>query len=311
MHLCRAHVLVGETVSTSSEHALKSLVSVVHPDGTVMIKDLVVNLTIGAERDYAAEFAISVAEVFSAHIAGIAFAYEPVLPPSVMGGIPANYIEAQRADAEKAASDAVARYEEKARLAGVSVESRVMGASLAGASDLFGRVARRFDLSVVGQAEPDKVAAEDLIIETALFESGRPVVVVPYIQRAGLTLDRVMIGWDGSKNAARAIADALPFLSRAKSVDVVIVASDGVKSDELPGADIAQHLARHGLTVEVKRIVSGGIDVANTVLSYAADSAIDFIVMGGYGHSRLREFILGGATRGILTSMTVPVLMSH
>jgi nucleotide-binding universal stress UspA family protein len=276
-----------------------------------MIKDLVVNLTIGAERDYAAEYAVSIAQTFSAHIAGIAFAYEPVLPPTIMGGIPANYIDAQRAETEKAAGEAVARYEERARRAGLSAESRVMGASIAGASDLFGRVARRFDLSVVGQAEPDKVAPEELIIEAALFESGRPVVVVPYIQRDGLKLDRVMIGWDGSRNAARSIGDAMPFLARAKSVDVVIVASEGVKSDELPGADIAQHLARHGMKVEVKRIVTGGIDVANTVLSYAADSSIDFIVMGGYGHSRLREFILGGATRGILTSMTVPVMMSH
>jgi nucleotide-binding universal stress UspA family protein len=278
-----------------------------------MIKDLVVNLTIGAERDYAADYAVSIAiaEAFAAHIAGIAFAYEPVLPPTIMGGIPANYIESQRADSEKAAGEAVARYEEKARRAGLSAESRVMGASIAGASDLFGRVARRFDLSVVGQAEPDKVAPEELIIESALFESGRPVVVVPYIQRDGLKLDRVMIGWDGSRNAARSIADAMPFLARAGSVDVVIVASEAVKSDELPGADIAQHLARHGLKVEVKRIVTAGIDVANTVLSYAADSSIDFIVMGGYGHSRLREFILGGATRGMLTSMTVPVMLSH
>lgn len=276
-----------------------------------MIKDLVVNLAIGAERDYAADYAVSIAETFAAHIAGIAFAYEPALPPTIMGGIPANFIDAQRAEAEKAASEAVSRYEEKARRAGLSAESRVMGASLAGAADLFGRVARRFDLSVVGQAEPDKVAPEELIIEAALFESGRPVVVVPYIQRDGLKLDRVMIGWDGSKNATRAIADALPFLARARAVDIVIVAAEGVKSDELPGADIALHLARHGLKVELKRIVTGGIDVANTVLSYAADSSIDFIVMGGYGHSRLREFILGGATRGILTSMTVPVLMSH
>jgi len=276
-----------------------------------MIKDLLVNLTIGAERDYAADYAVSIAEAFAAHIAGIAFAYEPVVPPTIMGGIPANYIEAQRADAEKAAGEAVARYEEKARRAGLSAESRVMDASIAGASDLFGRMARRFDISVVGQAEPEKVAPEELIIEAALFESGRPVVVVPYIQRDGLKLDRVLIGWDGSRNAARSIGDALPLLALAKSVDVVMVASDKVKSDELPGADIAEHLARHRLKVEVKRMPSGGIDVANALLSYAADASIDFIVMGGYGHSRLREFILGGATRGILTSMTVPVMMSH
>ena len=79
----------------------------------------------------------------------------------------------------------------------------------------------------------------------------------------------------------------------------------------MPGADMAHHLARHGLNVELKRIVDGGGDVASAILSHAADSSADLIVMGGYGHSRLREYVLGGATRGILTSMTVPVLMSH
>jgi nucleotide-binding universal stress UspA family protein len=103
----------------------------------------------------------------------------------------------------------------------------------------------------------------------------------------------------------------MPFLKKAKAVDVVIVASDRPKSDEIPGADIGQHLARHGLKIEVKRIVATDTDVANTILSHAADTSADFLVMGGYGHSRLREFILGGATRGILSSMTLPTLMSH
>ena len=98
---------------------------------------------------------------------------------------------------------------------------------------------------------------------------------------------------------------------KAKAIDVVIVASDRPKSDEIAGADIGQHLARHGLKVEVKRIVATDTDVADTLLSHAADTAADFMVMGGYGHSRLREFVLGGATRGILSSMTIPVLMSH
>ena len=89
------------------------------------------------------------------------------------------------------------------------------------------------------------------------------------------------------------------------------VASEPAKSDEMPGADIAQHLARHGVTVELKRIVTAETDVASTILSHAADSSADFLVMGGYGHSRLREFILGGMTREILASMTIPVLMSH
>jgi nucleotide-binding universal stress UspA family protein len=120
-----------------------------------------------------------------------------------------------------------------------------------------------------------------------------------------------MVAWDAGRNAARAIADALPFLAKAKAIDVVIVASERPKSDEVPGADIGQHLARHGLKVDVKRIVATDTEIADTLLSHAADTGADFMVMGGYGHSRLREFVLGGATRGVLSSMTIPVLMSH
>jgi nucleotide-binding universal stress UspA family protein len=276
-----------------------------------MIKDLVVNLSAGDGADPASDYAISVADAFRAHAFGIAFAYEPILPPSVMGGLPPEIIESQRAEGENAANAVIARFEESARRAGLSAQSRMIPASLAGAADLFGRIARRFDLSVVRQAEPDTVAPQELIIEAALFESGRPVLVVPYIQKQGLKLDRVLVCWDASRNAARAIADAMPFLRRSKAIDVIVVATERPKSDELPGADIAHHLARYELEVDLKRIVSGGTDVASTILSYAADSAADFIVMGGYGHSRLREFILGGVTRGILSAMTVPTLMSH
>ena len=148
------------------------------------------------------------------------------------------------------------------------------------------------------------------MIEGALFEFGRPLVVVPYIQKRGLTLERVLACWDGSRTAARAIADAMPFLERAKAVDVVIVAEER-KSDEMTGANMSEHLARHGVAANVKRIAKGDIAIEDALLSYAADSGADFMVMGGYGHSRLREFILGGVTRGILASMTVPVLMSH
>jgi nucleotide-binding universal stress UspA family protein len=275
-----------------------------------MIKDLIVNLTVGG-RDVAGPYAISIAEAFGAHAAGVAFSYEPVIPPTIIGSIPASLIEQQRAENDKAAADAIGKFDAAAQRAGVSFESRMVSASLAGAGDRFGEMARRFDVSVIAQSEPDKVAPEELIVEGALFGSGRPVVVVPYIQKAPLKLDRVMVAWDASRNAARAVGDAMPFLKRAKAVEVVIVASERSKSDEVPGADIGQHLARHGLAVEVKRIVATDTDVASTLLSHAADSSADFMVMGGYGHSRLREFILGGATRGILASMTVPTLMSH
>ena len=186
-----------------------------------------------------------------------------------------------------------------------------MTSTVAGAANRFAEIARRFDLSVVAQAQPDAVGSEALIVEQALFDSGRPVMVVPYIQTAPFKADRVMLCWDGSRPAARAAGDAMPILARAQVVEVFTIESGKLKSDEFPGADIAEHLAHHGLNVKVSRTVSGDVDIANVILSHAADSGADLLVMGGYGHSRVREFILGGATRGILASMTVPTLMSH
>jgi len=275
-----------------------------------MIKDIVVNLGLG-ERDPAGVFAISVAEAFEAHVMGVAFAYEPVIPGTVMGGIPPEFIESQRAESEQKARAAIARFEETARRAGVSAESRTLSASISGAADQLGRIGRRFDLVVVGQPERDKAMPDEVVDEGVLFESGRPVIFVPYIQKGGLKLDRVMICWDGGRAATRAIADAMPLLHKTKQVEIVIVSDKPGKKDEVTGADLGQHLARHGLKVDVKRITSPDIDVPSTILSYAADTSADMIVMGGYGHSRLREFVLGGATRGLLESMTVPVLMSH
>src|SRR5215470_3214886 len=166
-----------------------------------MVKDLVVNLAVGESRGDPGTFAVSVAEAFGAHIAAIAFAHDPILPATLMGGIPADFIESQRAEAEAAASAAVARFEEAARRAGVSAESRLLAASIAEASDQFGRIPRRFDLAVVGQAEPEKASPEELIAQTALFEGGRPVLIVPYIQEAEPKLAKVLVCWDGSRAA--------------------------------------------------------------------------------------------------------------
>ncbi len=181
-----------------------------------MVKDIVVNLTGGAPQEFAADYAISLAQLFDAHIAGVGFIYEPVIPGTVLGGIPTDLIEAQREENTKAAKAATSRFEAAAGRAGLSAEVRIIDASVAGAADLFGRIARRFDLAVVGQARPKEGASEELLIEGALFESGRPVVVVPYVQTQGVTLNRVLVLWDGSRPATRAIADALPFLRHAE-----------------------------------------------------------------------------------------------
>jgi nucleotide-binding universal stress UspA family protein len=276
-----------------------------------MIKDIVVNLGIGERTNQAGDYAVSVAAAFDAHLAGIAFLYDPIVPISGAGYIPADVIENQERDNTAAAKAALDRFAAASKRAGISAEPLTMSSSLAGVAEQFSRLARRFDLSVVGQAEPETSGAEVVIAEAALFESGRPVIIVPYIQKEPLKLDQVMVCWDGSRSAARAIGDAVPLLTRSKRVEIVIVTNERGKQDEIAGADIGAHLARHGLNVEVRRTVLGDIDVADVLLSHAADSGCDFMVMGGYGHSRWREFVLGGVTRSIFRSMTVPVLMSH
>jgi nucleotide-binding universal stress UspA family protein len=275
-----------------------------------MIKDLAVNLALGARRDPAGDFAISVAQEFEAHVAGIAFAYEPVIA-GTMSGISSSFIDAQRAESEAAAKAAIERFDDAARRNGLSAETHVLSATLGGAPEQFASIARRFDLSVIAQAESGKAGPDKLLIEGVLFGSGRPTLVVPYIHKTGLKLDRVICCWDGSRIAARSIGDSMPFLKRSKNVDLLVVETKKVKTEEVTGADMGEHLARHGLNVEVKRLASPDVDIADTILSHAADSAADLIVMGGYGHSRLREFVLGGTTRGILATMTVPTLMSH
>jgi len=276
----------------------------------IMIKDIVVNLGLGT-RDPAGEYAISVAAAFEAHLLGIAISFEPIIPGTVMGGIPPEIIEGQRSESNKKAHAAISRFEKAATRAGVSSDSRILSTSISGAADQLGRIGRRFDLIVVGQPDRKASAPDEIVDEGVLFGSGRPVIFVPFIQKGGMTLDRIMICWDGSRAASRAVADALPLLKKAKQVEIVIVSDKPGRADEMPGADLGQHLARHGLKVEIKHITSPDIDVASTILSHAADSSADMIVMGGFGHSRLREFILGGVTRGLLESMTVPLLMSH
>jgi nucleotide-binding universal stress UspA family protein len=284
-----------------------------------MIKDIVVNLSVaktgGKSGDTsggpAADYAVLLASTLEAHLTGIAFVYDPIVPVSATGYIPAEVIERQQADNEAAAKAALERFGQATTRAGLSAEPLTINASLAGAGEQFGRIARRFDLAVVGQAEPEGSSVDDIIAETTLFESGRPMIVVPYIQKGPLKLDRVMVCWDGSRQAARAVGDAIPLLVKAGKVEIVIIANEPGKQDEIEGADMGQHLARHGLKIEVERIPGGDVDVADALLSHAADSGADLLVMGGYGHSRLREFVLGGVTRSILRSMTAPVLMSH
>src|SRR5690606_18538496 len=168
------------------------------------------------------------------------------------------------------------------------------------------------DLTVVGQPNPDRPGSQNVFLEAALFESGRAVLVVPYIQTKPAAFNRVMVAWDGGRAATRAISEARPLLAKAKQVEVLVVETGKPDPMQVLGADLARHLARHQLKVDLRNVVvSSKQDIDSTILNEVTNSDIDLVVMGGYGHSRLREFVLGGVTRGIIESMTAPVLMAH
>jgi nucleotide-binding universal stress UspA family protein len=277
-----------------------------------MIKDIIVNLEHRISRDPARDFAVTIAESFDAHVAGVAFAYAPDFPGYAMLQIPPEIVAQMTAESEKAALAAIERFDAAARRSLVAAEHRLLKTIGASAPLILSMLARRFDLSVFMQSESAGVDTDDMI-EASLFESGRPLIVVPYIQKEGLKLDHVVCCWDGSRAAARAINDGLPLLVKATMVDLLIVVNEKTKSgqNEIRGAEIAKHLARHGVKVQIVTVPAADIDVSNAILSYVADVSGTLIVMGGYGHAKLREVILGGVTRDMLKSMTVPVFMSH
>jgi nucleotide-binding universal stress UspA family protein len=275
-----------------------------------MLKDILVHLASDIGDDGTVDYAISIALAFDAHLAGAAFANDEVPPSFLADGVPPTWIDEYREQAQDAAKSAVSRFEAAAARAGIPVQAGWLSESFTGAANLFARMARRFDLSVVRRSETGQSGLAPLIIEAALFETGRPVLVVPPDQKAGIKLDRVVIGWDGSASATRAVGDAMPFLRRAKLVELVMVVEQ-TGNEEAAGADIVQHLARHDLAVELKQIVSPHVKPANVLLSHAKETAADLLVLGGYGHSRLREFVLGGVTRSVLAAVAIPTLMSH
>jgi hypothetical protein len=190
-----------------------------------MIKDIVVNLEHRIARDPARDFAITIAKTFDAHVAGVAFAYTPDFPGYVMLEILSNIAAQMIAESEKAALAAIGRFEAAARRSLVSAAHRLLRMIGAEAPAILSTLARRFDLSVFMQPEPNVVNNDDMI-ETSLFESGRPLIVVPYIQKDGLKLDHVVCCWDGSRAAARAINDALPMLAKATMVDLLVVLNE-------------------------------------------------------------------------------------
>ncbi|HEY9105277.1 MAG TPA: universal stress protein [Roseateles sp.] len=226
----------------------------------------------------------------------------------------ASYQAAAMEDLESVAKACVAEFRRQMEHIGVpSHESRIEHGFSA---DNLALAARYCDLAILTQTNPDEPFPLDsrAVALDVLMRSGRPVLMLPYAgETPAQPFRRVLVGWNASREAARALHDALPLLKAAGDVEVAVFQTPedaGLAHGALPGADVGLWLARHGVHVEVRH-VPAKVGAGEALLSHAADISADLIVAGGYGHSRFRELMLGGVTRTLMQSCPVPVLLSH
>jgi nucleotide-binding universal stress UspA family protein len=278
------------------------------------LRDILVHLDDGRGHETRLRVACELARRQNAHLTGM-FVVEPVSVAALAAPPGADFaqVEVLQAIQEKhrAARSAVGTslagaFRRACDSAGISSAWRVAEGH---AADLVTAQTRYVDLAILGQRDPDTPAVGGPVAEAAMLGSGRPVLVIPYVGECPTIGQRVMVAWTASREAARAVNDAIPLLRDAEMVMVLTV--NLAEEADTPGTDIAQHLARHGIKAEASYTVAEDVAVGEILLSRAADFGSDLIVMGGYGHSRLRELVLGGATRMLLGHMTVPVLLSH
>jgi len=276
------------------------------------LKDILVHVDSSKHNPARLEAAINLAAAHESHLTGLYVLTHAHIPGYIRAQISNEVLEMQAKAAEEAAAKAEANFRDLASKAGLEFEWRQVSGEMI---DTLSLHARYSDIIIAGQADPDD---GDLnggadMPDRLILSVGRPVLLVPYVGKYPTMGSRVMVAWDGSRLATRAVNDSMPVLKKAKHVDVMAVnqADADESHGEVPGADICLHLARHGVKAEAHHVSASDVDPADMLLSRAADEGIDMIVMGAYGHARWRELVLGGVTRHMLQHMTVPVLMAH
>jgi nucleotide-binding universal stress UspA family protein len=274
------------------------------------LKDLLVHVDNDPACRSRIDVAVTLAARHGAHLTGIHAMGWPRFPGYVEMELPPTFLENQRRQLEEQARRAEAHFQEGVRRGGLLGEWRVAEGDITGSVRLHARYA---DLTVVGQGLDLGGAPQELarLPEELALGVGRPVLVVPRYGSFDTVGERVLIAWNGSREATRAVHDALPILKRAAKVTALSIDPEAEPEPRIPGADIALHLARHGIAAEAATTPGGEVAIGDVLLSRAFDLGADLIVMGAYGHARMREMVLGGATRHLLRHMTVPVLMSH
>lgn len=237
--------------------------------------------------------ALALAKRHGADLAALHVKPTPVVYGGMGGEVPVVIIEAQEREAESAADAIKAEVEALARRAGVGIEWRC-------------ETGNEVDVAAIHARYSDLIVATPGVARDLVFASASPVLAVPGAAKAGAPT-RALIAWNGSREAARAVRDALPLLKAADSVAVIAVDPPAGTI----GMDLARNLGRHGVKVEVRERLSGGAEVGKILLEEVKTSGADLLVMGAYGHSRVREWVLGGATEDVLELGTVPALLSH
>jgi nucleotide-binding universal stress UspA family protein len=289
-------------------------------------KDILVHLDEGPRNDMRMKVAVDLARRHNAHLTGIFVIDLPGTDWFIGSGMSFGpgigmdhgvgmdqMVHALRTEHSARAEATGEAFRETLRREGLEGELRMVeGDTVA----LLGLHARYADLTVLGQPNEDapyRGPAADSVLVNVMMSSGRPVLAVPYAGHFEHIGDRVLVAWNASREATRAVNDALPLLRGATSVTVLAVnPKRGIAGHgDVPAADIALHLARHGVKAEAAHTIAEDINEADALLSYAADLGVDLIVCGGYGHSRAHEMVFGGVTRTLLREMTVPMLLSH
>jgi len=279
--------------------------------GTAVLGEIVVFIDGRTESAGILEFAGILAQEQGARLISVFMQPEPTVTPAetfARGNGMHSVIEVHRAQLERIEADYRALFEDIVRLHGIRSEWK----SLPYLSSEVGVHAYYADLVVIARPESaGQAAGPPGLAESLVLSSGRPIIVLP--PRGTVSrIRRILVAWNATRESIRAVADALPLLVKAEAVEVLVVDHERHPGHgPEPGADIARHLARHGVHVEVRRLSSGGKNVGHLLLSQAAAFGADLVVMGAYGHSHLREWMFGGVTRTVLYEAGLPVLMSR
>jgi nucleotide-binding universal stress UspA family protein len=275
-----------------------------------MIKDIVVQLTGSEEDKVRLAYAEAIARQFDAHLTGLQVHSLPEVL-TITDPTGSAFLRELIAESDKGAAAVGDRLKKLIDSYGMSSELRRLDLLPGQIGDALAREARTADLFVGTRPYGDPTRQQH-IEETVLFRSGRGCLFVPPKGKPPQQYATIFVAWKPTREAARAVAEALPFLQGAKQVVVGIVEEQGASEQyhDEPGADIGRYLSRHGVSAEI-RMINGWDNPSAALANEAKQIGADMIVMGGYGHSRFREWALGGATRDILGSATVPVLMAH